>query len=322
MHATVEDVRMSDLNRNPGMSASKALVVVCDDRGILADDGNAAPVPWWSVTKTALAACALVLVARGRLSLDSRVPDRIYTLRQLLQHTSGLGNYTARPEYNAAIERHEAPWTDADLLGRLRLNPFLFAPGQGWSYSNTGYFLVRRLIERAAKADIDTALQTLVLSRLGIERTRIARSIGDMDACAWGNPQGYHPGWVFHGLLIGPPAEAALFMHRLLRGDLLPPELRAAMLEPRKLDVPLEGRPWSAAGYGLGLMMATAAGVGAALGHSGQGPGSVAAVWLFPELDPPRTVASFAPTEDQAMVERAALQAADVTRHPEEGGTS
>ena len=290
--------------------SAEPIVAACDDAGIILGDIDATPVPWWSVTKTALAACALVLVARGRLSLDTRVPDRIYTLRQLLQHTSGLGSYTARPEYKAAIERHETPWTDADLLGRLRLNPFLFAPGQGWSYSNTGYFLVRRLIERAAKADIDTALQTLVLSRLGIERTRIARGIGDMDACAWGNAQGYHPGWVFHGLLIGPPAEAALFMHRLLRGDLLPPELGAAMLERRALDVALEGRPWLSAGYGLGLMMSTAADVGTALGHSGQGPGSVAGAWHFPDLDPPRTVAAFAPTEDEAVVENAVLEAA------------
>jgi CubicO group peptidase (beta-lactamase class C family) len=194
----------------------------------------------------------------------------------------------------------------------VQLAPFLFAPGQGWSYSNTGYFLVRRAIEKAAEADVDTALRTLVLAPLGIERTRIARSVADMDACAWGNAQRYHPGWVFHGMLIGPPAEAALFMHRLLRGgsDLLPPPLHAAMLERRPLDVPLEGRPWRSAGYGLGLMMPTAASVGPALGHSGQGHDSVAAAWHFPEIDPPRTIAAFAPTEDQAVVETAVLQAA------------
>ena len=287
------------------------IVAACDDDGLIRGDLDAAPVPWWSVTKTALAACALVLVARGRLSLDERLPDRAYTLRQLLQHTSGLGSYTARPEYLAAIAAQEVPWTDAEVLGRVHLAPFLFAPGQGWSYSNTGYFLVRRAIEKAAAADIDAALRTLVLAPLAIERTRVARSVADMDACAWGDDQSYHPGWVFHGLLIGPPAEAALFMHRLLRNSsgLLPSPLHAAMLERRPLDVPLEGRPWRSAGYGLGLMMPTADAVGAALGHSGQGPGSVAAAWLFPEFDPPRTVAAFAPTEDQAVVETAALEA-------------
>jgi len=293
------------------MAESLLLIGACDDAGLVEGDIDAPPVPWWSVTKTALAAGALVLVARGRLSLDGRLPDRAYSLRQLLQHTSGLGSYTARPEYLAAIEQHEPPWSDAEVLGRVRLEPFLFAPGQGWSYSNTGYFLVRRVIEKAAETDIDTALRTLVLEPLGLKRTRIARSVADMDTCAWGNAMRYHPGWVFHGMLMGPPAEAALFMHRLLRGDLLPPHLHAAMLERRAIDVPLEGRPWLSAGYGLGLMMSTAATGGPALGHGGQGHDSVAAVWHFPELDPPRTVAAFAPTEDPAVVERAALKAAE-----------
>src|SRR5262249_14169469 len=153
-------------------------------------------------------------------------------------------------------ERNDVPWTDSELLERVRLDPFLFAPGQGWSYSNTGYFLVRRMIEQAADTDIDGALRTLVLMPLGIEHTRIARTPADLDASAFGNARGYHPGWVFHGMLIGPPADAALFMHRLLRGDRLAPPLRAAMLARRALDGPVEpGRPWRTKGYGLGLMM-------------------------------------------------------------------
>lgn len=270
----------------------------------------APPVPWWSITKSCLAACALVLVARGRLALDDRLPHRTYTLRQLLQHTSGLGSYTARPEYLAATERAGEPWSDSDLMSRLRLDPFLFDPGCGWSYSNTGYFLVRRLIEQTADAEIDIALSTLVLSPLGIEGTGIARSRGDLDSCVWGNARNYHPGWVFHGLLVGPPAEAALFMHRLLRGDLLPPHLRAAMLDRRGLDVPLEGRPWRTAGYGLGLMMDVASPLGPSIGHSGQGPDSISAAYHFPDLDPPRTVAAFAPGVDQGVVERAVIETA------------
>jgi CubicO group peptidase (beta-lactamase class C family) len=289
------------------MTPARPLVVVCTVDERLEGDVDAAPVPWWSITKTCLAACALVLVARGRLALDECLPDRTYTLRQLLQHTSGLGSYTARPEYLAAIERKDIPWTDAELMARLRLDPFMFAPGEGWSYSNTGYFLVRRLIEQSAAADIDTAMRTLVLSPLGIEAARIARERADLDACAWGNAQGYHPGWVFHGLLIGPPADAALFMQRLLCGSLLPPDLQAAMCARRVLDVPLAGRPWRTAGYGLGLMIDIDSPAGLCIGHSGQGPGSVAAAYHFPDLDPPRTVAAFAPADDQAIVEGAVL---------------
>jgi len=288
----------------------KPLIVSCTGEGILDGAVDAPPVPWWSIGKTCLAACALVLVARGRLALDVPLPDRAYTLRQLLQHTSGLGSYTARPEYLAAIERGDVPWTDAELLSRIRLDPFLFGPGKAWSYSNTGYFLIRRLIEQTTEADIDTALRTLVFMPLGIRHTRIARRPVDLDNCAWGNAQGYHPGWVYQGLLVGPPVDAALFMHLLLRGNMLPPQLQAAMRERRALDVPLEGRPWRTAGYGLGLMMNTAGSLGACIGHSGQGHDSVAATYHFSELDPPRTVAAFAPVVDPAAAERAVVEAA------------
>jgi len=69
-------------------------------------------------------------------------------------------------------------------------------------------------------------------------------------------------------------------------------------------------RPWRTAGYGLGLMMDIASPHGLCIGHSGQGPDSVAAAYHFPELDPPRTVAAFAPTDDQGIAERAVLDEA------------
>jgi CubicO group peptidase (beta-lactamase class C family) len=288
----------------------RPLVVVCTGEGRLHGDLGAAPVPWWSVGKTVIAVCVLALVARGRLALDDPFEGRAYTLRQMLQHTSGLGSYTERPDYTQAIERNDEPWTDAEMLGRVRLDPFLFAPGQGWSYSNTGYFLLRRLIEATTGRDIDAALQELVFAPLGVTRTHVARDRADLAASAWKNAQAYHPHWVYQGLLIGPPEEAALFMHRLLGGALLPPNLHAAMQDYRTLAGVPPGRPWRSAGYGLGLMMPSAEHVGSAIGHTGQGPGSVAAVYRFPDLDPPRTVAAFAPTEDQSVVEAAVLEAA------------
>ncbi len=51
------------------------------------------PVPWWSLTKTALAAAALALVAGGALALDRPLPGKPFTLRQLLQHTAGVPDY-------------------------------------------------------------------------------------------------------------------------------------------------------------------------------------------------------------------------------------
>ena len=69
-------------------------------------------------------------------------------------------------------------------------------------------------------------------------------------------PEDYHPGWVFHGLVLGTPAQAALFLSRLLSGNLLDAVLIKSMREPFAIS---EGDPpdrsWNSAGYGLGLMI-------------------------------------------------------------------
>jgi len=265
------------------------------------------PVPWWSLTKTALAAGALVLVGEGRLSLDALLRPRPYTLRQLLQHTAGLPEYGHLVEYHESVQRGEEPWRREELLRRVGADHVVFPPGHGWAYSNVGYLLVRGLLEEVTGEELGAALRRLVFEPLGVPSVRIAREPRDLDGTAWGNATGYHPGWVYHGLAVGTPAEAALFLHRLMTGELVPGELLADMRTPHALGGPVEGRPWQTAGYGLGLMVDVASPRGTCIGHTGGGPGSVAAAYHFPDLDPPRTTAAFAPVGDPAVVERAVL---------------
>jgi D-alanyl-D-alanine carboxypeptidase len=271
---------------------------------------DTAIVPWWSITKTCLAACALVLVAGGRLELDRPLPGHRFTLRQLLQHTSGLGCYTEMAAYEDAVERHADAWSDDELLQQFETQAPLCEPGQGWGYSNFGYFLIRRLIEQTTGMDIERALKALVLRPLGIEQTFIARTRADLKRSVFGDEDDFHPGWVAHGLLMGPPSEVALFMHRLLTGSLLLPPLRAAMRERRVVEPMPAGRPWQTVGYGLGLMINTAPKVSICMGHTGQGPDSVSAAYHFPDAVPPVTVAAFAPTDEQSIAERAVLEEA------------
>jgi CubicO group peptidase (beta-lactamase class C family) len=293
--------------------AGRAPFIASCVSGKVSGDGSVL-VPWWSITKSCLAACVLVLAAGGRLDLDRQMSGRRFTPRQLLQHTSGLSCYTEHPDYDPALDRHEDPWTDDHLLALSESVAPLFPPGQGWSYSNTGYFLVRRLIEQTTGTDIERALRTLVLGPLGVENAFIARTRADLKRSEWGDEDDFHPGWVSHGLLMGSPAEAVLFMHGLFTGALLPASLCAAMRERRAVNVELPDRPWRTAGYGLGLMMDIASPHGLCIGHSGQGPDSVAAAYHFPDLDPPRTVAAFAPTDDQGIAERAVLEEASRLR--------
>jgi CubicO group peptidase (beta-lactamase class C family) len=251
----------------------------------------------------------LRLVAEGRLELDAPLSGRTFTLRQLLQHTSGLRDYGGLPEYHAAVAARDTPWSDAEFLARTRHEDLLFRPGEGWAYSNIGYMLVRRLIEQVTSQPLDTVLRAQLFGPLGIEEVHVAERPEDMTG-AW-HDRIYRPGWVAHGLLIGTPKSAALCLHRLMTRSLLPPEFLAAMLARRALDVPLDGRPWLTAGYGLGTMISGTP-HGDCIGHTGGGPGSVMAAYYFPTTGV--TVAAFRRGQDAGAIERIAIEAARVVR--------
>lgn len=273
------------------------------DEGPALSSAGTAPVPWWSFTKTALAACALRLAAAGVLALDAPMAGRPYTLRQLLQHRAGVPNYGMLAAYREAVARGDAPWPVEELLDRVAADRLLFAPGAGWAYSNVGYFYIRQAIEAAAACDIGAALRRHLFDPLGLASVRLAVTPQDLAATAWGNERHYHPGWVYHGLLVGSPADAARFLHRLLKGDLLSPESLAAMTGRHPVEAVVTGRPWATTGYGLGLMIGEIASTGLAIGHSGAGPGSVGAVYHFPAVAAPCTVAAFMPGENEGHAE-------------------
>lgn len=268
------------------------------------------PVPWWSFTKTVLAAAALALVAKRRLDLDAALEGRAFTLRHLLQHRSGLPDYGHLTAYHAAVADRGMPWPRRLLLQSAGAHRLVFEPGQGWAYSNIGYMLVREWIEDAADAELGQALDRLVFSPLGITDVVVAREPADIAETAWGNASGYHPGWVYHGLLVGPACSAAVLLH----GELLPPSLLSDMLTPHPLGGPIAGRPWRTTGYGLGLMIGTGETGATCIGHTGGGPGSMAAIYQsLSGLDgdnPRRTAAVFATGEDLALVESRAMRLA------------
>jgi CubicO group peptidase (beta-lactamase class C family) len=239
---------------------------------IAASQGGAADVPWWSFTKTVLAAAALVLVRDGRLVLDDRPDGRPYTLRQLLQHRAGLTEYGRLRAYRDAVARNDDAWPAAEMLARTEADCLRYPPGEGWDYSNIGYFHVRELVERTTDRPLGAALHELVMAPLGIVCVRLASERRDV------SPD-YDPKWVYHGLLAGPLDQAALLLQRLLTGGLLPQPLLSAMLDRYPVGGPIMDRPWKAPAYGLGVMIGETTGGELIAGHTGGGPGSVIAVY-------------------------------------------
>ncbi len=268
--------------------------------GALSGEDTATDVPWWSFTKTVIAAAALALARDGRLALDRSLPGG-YTLRQLLQHRAGLPDYGPLAAYHAAVARHEDAWPATLLLERANAQRLIYPPGTGWAYSNIGYLFVRRLIEETTGEHLGATLSALVLQPLDIGHARFAATRADLEGVT--GVSDYDPGWVYHGLVVGPLADAALLLHRLMTGKLLPPHLLSAMCTRHPLDVPTAGRPWLAPGYGLGLMTGNIAGGGIVAGHTGSGPGSVVAIYHALEGPHVCTAATFLPGDDQGAVE-------------------
>ena len=281
---------------------------VCTDAEVL--------VPWWSYAKTVLASAALALVAEGRLQLDEPVTGRPFTLRQLLQHRSGLHCYGVLRAYHAAVEAGDEPWPVEEMLRRVDTETLAYEPGHGWGYSNVGYVLVRNLIEKEVGAPLGPALERLVFRPLGLSGVVVAREPADLEATAWGNARRYNPGWVYHGLLLGTPSAAAVLLHRLMAGDLLPPHLLTEMLDGHSVGdaFPIPGRPWKSGNYGLGLMIGQGEPLGAYVGHTGGGPGSTSAVYQragsLAGASNRFTGAAFAPVDDPGIVEARAMELA------------
>jgi len=274
-------------------------------------DACASAMPWWSLSKTVIAAAALALVQRERLTLDDPVVGESYTLRQLLQHTSGLPDYGGLPAYHHAVAEGITPWSRRELLDRVESKLPRSTPGQRFAYSNIGYLIVRILIEENTGLDIAEALHQLVFAPIGLDDIRVAMQPDDLEGNPFASAKGYHPGWVYHGLVLGTPAKAALFLSRLLGGDLLD----AGMIDSMRgrfpiAESPEDGRPWNSAGYGMGLMMDIRSAAGPCYGHTGEGPGSTIATYWFETLPGRRTVAVFARTSDPGRVEREVLQIA------------
>ena len=245
----------------------------------------------YSVTKTFLG----VLCLRLDLDLEALVATWIdgerlprATLRQLLNHTSGIPDYGRVPEYAAAVrDTPSEPWSDEELLARSLAGGTDFAPGEGWAYSNTGYLLVRRIVDLTAADGFAGALERELLGPLGLSDTSLALELADLDALVpgWSHQIGhgrrdvrglYHPCWVGHRTLISTSADQHRFWRALAAGELCD---LARLTESVEIgfDAPGFVRP----SYGIGLMTDPGWDDSLLIGHGGGGPGYAAACFAL-----------------------------------------
>lgn len=225
-------------------------------------------VPVYSIAKTFTAAA--VLTAKVDLDrcagefLDLPAVYQPLSLRDLLRHTSGLGDYFALSEYRDAVKRGEDAWSDAELLERGLSAPPAIAGT--FRYSNIGYTLVRKVMETIFGAEFFDALNASVFSPLGITDIRPLRSRADWESCEQADAavRAYDPQWVYPRTFLASADAIAAGFTGLLRGELFDPAL---LLDGVVVDAP--GHSFREPKYGLGIMMDGDRFVG----HGGGGPG-------------------------------------------------
>ncbi|HWH01875.1 MAG TPA: serine hydrolase domain-containing protein [Pilimelia sp.] len=233
-----------------------------------------------SVTKTFVATVVLQLVAERRLRLEDpvqrwlpgTVPNgRNITLRHLLNHTSGLFNYTdvLVSDPDEFLRNRMRTWTPQQLVAMATAHPPLFEPGARWSYSNTNYVLLGLVVERATGRPYGAEVQRRILRPLGLRDTSVpgrfplitgphARAYaptadGPLDVTRLNPSMAYAA-----GEMISSTADLNRFTSALLGGRLLPPA------QLRQMTRPVPG-----AGYGLGLQHVVTACGTTVYGHTG-----------------------------------------------------
>ncbi|MFG2062714.1 serine hydrolase domain-containing protein [Micromonospora sp. NPDC048871] len=225
-----------------------------------------------SITKTFVATTVLQLVDEGRLGLDDPIgkwlPDTVpgergdqVTVRMLLNHTSGIGNYTnAMIDSYASLNRMQVTtYPPADLVAIGLAMPPTGEPGARFSYSNTNYVLAGLLIEAVTGNDAPAEVQRRILRPLKLTGTSFPGTdptIRGPHSGAYFAPFGVRDlsefnmswGWTA-GEMISTMADLNTFFRALLDGDLLSPATLKQMLD----GVPMLPELPEAGTYGLGI---------------------------------------------------------------------
>ncbi len=278
----------------------------------------------YSITKTFTAVLLLLLQEDGRISLDDSLArwfpgmaeSRRISLRRVLNHTSGLPDYGGLPAYRAAVRTSPStPWTFEQFAAATFDSGLIFEPGNGWSYSNPGYMLLKRIAEDVAGSTYADLISSRIAGRLGLRRTFVPESVDALSVLAPAPsralaPDGhvvdvrhhYHPGWVSHGVVASTPSEIVVFFDAVFGGRFLSDR----SLREMTTAVPVPSAPprWRNPVYGLGVMGDQESPLGPLWGHGGGGPGYTTSVFHAPGPQGSRTACVMCALEEDFLAEQ------------------
>ena len=279
-----------------------ALAAVSDSKGESAgaavgkgslETGQAPPmdgeVRVGSNTKTFVAVVVMQMVQEGKVGLDEPIETYLpglikgegvdgskITVRQLLQHTSGLPDFEETLFGTTDVFQYRYHYvTPRDILDSALSKPAQFEPGTQWKYTNTNYVVLGMLVERVSQRPVGEQIDERIVKKLGLSHTYFPAP-GE-EKIRGTHPQGYHlsaegkleditemdPAWGWAaGAMVSTPSELNTFFQAVFDGRLLS---QASIDEMKKgVDIGSGGRV-----YGLGIVGTPLSCGGTAWGHGG-----------------------------------------------------
>ncbi|WP_280834897.1 serine hydrolase domain-containing protein [Mycolicibacterium frederiksbergense] len=242
-----------------------------------------------SITKSLTATVILQLAQEGRLGLDD--PLALYfpgvntngaTIRQALQLTSGIPDYTSIQFLNALADHPHRVWTPEELIATVAGEPAMFPPGKGWYYSNTNYVMLGVIAERTTGQPLSRLITDRIFTPLAMTGCSIPEpadaaipepfSRGYQFGTDWDRPGSppaplpalldvtdANPSWgAGSGVALCTAADLTIWARALATGELLDPAMQAQ----RMTYVPASDPK---AKYGLGVVD-----INGLVGHNGQ----------------------------------------------------
>ena len=246
-----------------------------------------------SNTKTFVAVVVMQMVQEGKVGLDE--PIEIYlpglikgegidgskiTVRQLLQHTSGLPDFDETLFGTTDVFQYRYHYvTPRDVLDSALSKPAQFEPGTQWKYTNTNYIVLGMLIERVSQRPVGEQIDERIVKKLGLSHTYFPAP-GE-EKIRGTHPRGYHlngegkleditemdPAWGWAaGAMVSTPSELNTFFQAVFDGRLL---TQSSIDEMKNGAVDASSYLGSGTVYGLGLIGRSLSCGGTAWGHSG-----------------------------------------------------
>ena len=201
-----------------------------------------------SLTKQFTAAAILQLAEQKKLFLDDKLSiwfpgypkgDSV-SLHMLLNHTSGITDYTSLPNF---YELHTLPLAEDSVIALFKNQPYKFSPGTHWSYSNSNYFLLGCIIEKVSgKTFADflydniikkAALTNTVVNRLDSVLVFRAKGYSKHEHGDWKNADYFSMEFPFSaGSLISTASDLYKWQAALLNAKIISPPMLAKMTTP------------------------------------------------------------------------------------------